>query len=361
MFLKRSKFFAKLHKLYKKARTSRNRKSYNVHVKNYYEKNKPKNFAFIKNIWSNNYLWDHFLQSLPHSIKSKYYVPADYYAFEIESKLNKEFKSFCLEKNMFEKMFSNCGVKLPVTILRCMNGIYLDRNYAIIDDIKGVCEGIREDIIIKPTVQSCCGKGIRKYLFVKNTLYYGKTREFDIEEIAKYYKGNFIIQGIVNQNSETAKFHPYSLNTIRAFSYRSVRTNETHVTIAMFRMGINGSYLDNASIDGIACGIRQNGTLMKYAFDQFGNYCACHPNTKVKFENFKVPSFNRVIKDIKRLANIIPHQRLVGWDFGIDKKRNPVLIELNIGTGTWMLQIANGRPLFGDYSQEVKDYMDFVK
>lgn len=359
----RTAFGAFMLHFYKKVRYAYQRGQYNRFVKAYYKKNKTKKFSYEKNIWSNNFFWDFFLQSLPHSVKSRYYVPADYYAFEIEAKLNRKFKSFCLEKNMFERLFSNLGVKQPETILRCMNNIYLDAHYKLVDDLERICNSIREDIIVKPTVQACCGAGIRKYSFVSDALYLcgEKAEKFNVEDINQYYKGDFVIQKIVGQNHEIARFHPYSLNTIRAFSYRSVRTNEVHVTAAMLRMGINGSFLDNASIDGIASGIEETGTLMKYAFDQFGEYHNCHPTTKAKFEGFTIPSYNKVINCVKRLANILPHQRLVGWDFGIDEDGDPVLIELNIGTGTWMLQIANGRPLFGSFSQEVKDYMDAVQ
>jgi hypothetical protein len=358
--LTREAIFKLLSKAYKKMKYSSGRKPYNAFVSKYYKKHKRDNFVFMKNIWSKNYLWDYFLQSLPHCAKSEYYVPADYYAFEIEPKLNREFTCFCSEKNMFDRIFTNSGVKLPKTILRCMNGVYLDRNYMPVDDIKSFCKHIREDIIVKPTVNTCGGKGIRKYSFEDETLYLYNERnqEFSVEEVTAYYNSNFIIQGLVNQAPEVAQFHPYSLNTVRAFSYRSVKTNKTHITTAMFRMGVDGSYLDNVSMNGIACGIRKNGYLMRYAFDQFGNYYICHPNTRIKFENCSIPAFEKVAGAIKSLADVIPHQRLIGWDFGIDKNKRPVLIEVNVGTGAWMQQVACGTPLFGNYSQEVKDYMD---
>ena len=348
-------------RLYKKVKNFRYQRGVNRYVKRYYKENKNKRIVYKKNIWSSNYLWDYFFQSLPDSIKSKYYVPGDYYALEIEPKLNKKFVSFGSEKNMFEKVFSNCKVKFPKTILRCMSNIYLNGDYELIDNIESYCNGIAEDIIVKPSVQTGCGSSIRKYLFLKNSLYYRGSHRFNIEEITRFYKGNFIIQGIVNQNPEIAKFHPCSLNTVRCFSYRSVKTNEVLVTVSTLRMGVNNSYLDTVTIGGIACCIRDNGTLMKYAFDQFGNHFSYHPNTGVKFENFNIPSFHKVIRTIKRLANSIPHSRLAGWDFGIDKDGEPVLIEVNVSTGSWLMQMPCGRPLFGDYSQEVKDYMDSIR
>jgi len=212
----RKKVLAFISEAYRKASVYKEKKGYNAFVRDYYKKYKHKKFVFKRNIWSKNYFWDYFLQSLPHSMKSEYYIPADYYAFEIEPKLNTEFNCFCLEKNMFDRIFSNSGVKLPKTILRCINGLYLDENYKRVESAKDLCSCIREDIIVKPTVQACGGKGIRKYLFADNVLhlYDKRCHEFAIDEVTACYKGNFIIQQVVNQASEVAKFHPFSLNTV---------------------------------------------------------------------------------------------------------------------------------------------------
>lgn len=358
---KRNILISIISELYKKLVHYKQRRRFNAYVMQYYKENRNKKITYMKNIWSKNFLWDFFFQSLQHCEKSKYYVPGDYYAIVLEPTLNKEFTCFGSEKNMYEKVFSNCGVIFPKTILRCMNHIYLDRNYKCIRDTERLLNCIQEEIIVKPTVGAYCGKDIRKYSFVDDTLYHAKTLKFDIDEITQFYKGNFIIQAVVNQHPKIAKFHPYSLNTVRAFSYRSVKTNVVHVPTVTFRMGVNHSYLDTVTIGGIACGLTERGKLMKYALDLWGNYYTHHPTTNVRFENFTIPSFHDVIKVISRLANVIPHQRLAGWDFGIDRDGNPVLIEVNVSSGSWHMQTITGAPLFGRFSQEVKEYMDSLR
>ena len=72
---------------------------------------------------------------------------------------------------------------------------------------------------------------------------------------------------------------------------------------------------------------------------------------------FAATPFN-LWESIVKLSNIVPYQRLIGWDFSIDETGTPVFIELNIGQGSWMYQIATGKPLFGKYSLEVKEYLD---
>jgi len=41
----------------------------------------------------------------------------------------------------------------------------------------------------------------------------------------------------------------------------------------------------------------------------------------------------------------------------ISREGETVLIEPNIGVGTWMMQVASGTPTFGEFSDEVRDYI----
>jgi len=349
------RYFSKVVKYIKDYRQKR---IFNALAINYYKKHKHKHFEFTENIWSRNILWDYFLQSLPHSIRSEYFVPGDYYACELEPKLNSKFMEFGEEKNLYEKIFSCSLIRFPYTILRCVDSVFFDGRYALVGDVYDYCKSIREDIIVKPTVHAGSGEGIRKYFYCDGVLIFDGNKQFDLEEITKKCKGNFTIQRIVDQHPEIASFHPDSLNTVRAFSYRSFVTETVHVPTVVLRMGVNHSYLDTVSYGAIACGITGSGKLMRYAFDLYGNCFLSHPTTDMRFEDFTVPAFDKIIRAIKQLANFIPHQRVAGWDFGVDKHNMPVLIEVNVTTGSWLMQIATGRPLFGKHSQEVKNYVD---
>ena len=58
---------------------------------------------------------------------------------------------------------------------------------------------------------------------------------------------------------------------------------------------------------------------------------------------------------------MVPYQRIIGWDFSVDKNGEPVLIESNYGSNIGGLQAANGKPLFGEFTDEVKDYLKNIK
>lgn len=332
-------------------------------VKKYYKENKYKGIDYSKNIWNDNVYWDFYFQSLPHSINSSYFVPYDYFVYKIEPFLNESRTNiYANDKNMYDKVFSNVGVKLPKTFFRCMNNILMDDEYDNIYDINSFFKKISEDIIIKKGRDTQGGKGIEKYTKVD-----GKFINVDngipisIDNLKNIHNGNFVVQEIIKQHPFLGKFHLYSLNTIRVQSYRSVKTNKVSILMAIIRMGVGKSYVDNVSSGGISVGLKidsnNHATLREFSFDKWGNYCKTHPDTKIKFKDSQIPNFHLIVESVEKLSNSVPYQRIIGWDFTINEFGEPVLIELNTGSGIWGLQRDNGLPLFGDFTFEIIDYL----
>lgn len=67
-------------------------------------------------------------------------------------------------------------------------------------------------------------------------------------------------------------------------------------------MGANGSVVDNASSEGLFCGIRDDGKLTKYGYNRQGKHFANHPNGIV-FENCRIPNYNACKEMVLLLAN----------------------------------------------------------
>jgi hypothetical protein len=139
------KFISKI----KKAKKKFNSRKGNIYVKKYYQKNKNNDIEFLKNIWKKNDYWDFYFQSAPNSIKSSKFVPLDYYNYKVLPNLNDPFtRIYVQDKNMFDKVFGNMGVKLPKTIFRCMNNIFMDADYNEIADIDEYITNIDQDILL---------------------------------------------------------------------------------------------------------------------------------------------------------------------------------------------------------------------
>ena len=345
-----------IRKYYRSKRTSR-------FVKKYYKQNKHKDIEYSRNIWNNNFYWDFFFQSLPHSKKSPNFVPQDFYGSKIESNLNDlDTLNNVKDKNMYDKVFGNSGVKLPKTIFRCYNHIFMDADYYTINNINDYIKNIRQDIIIKQAnYLHGGGEGVEKYIFSNNELQ-NSNNKLNIEDLKTKLKGNFIVQEVIKQHPELSKYHPSSLNTLKVYAYRSVKSNIVFAIMGSLRMGTGNTFLDNVSNGGLSVGLKIDKTsnkaiLREYGLDQWNNFFDHHPDTKVKFKDNEIPNFPLVVDSVKRLANFVPYQRLIGWDFTIDTNGEPVLIELNTGSGVWGLQATNGRPLFGDFTSEIKEYI----
>lgn len=331
----------------------------NEFVKEYYKSKRKKGFAYTKNIWSKNYYWDYFLQSLPHSVQSKFYVPRDYYAIEIEPKFNNHlFSDFINEKNYYDKLFSGFDIILPNTYIRCINNTFLNKEYLRIENPEEILDKIESDIITKSATGGS-GENILKFTKADGILVDKLGEKLELSKLSKFYNGNFLIQECIKQHNDIAKFHPGTLNTIRAITYRSLTDNEIYVISAMLRIGQGQSVVDNISAGGIAVGINieENGKFNKYAFDKYGNHWLQHPESGITFEGSCIPYFDTIVKQLKILGYFLGHSRIIGWDVSVDQNGKMILIEPNIGIGTWMSQVADGHPLFGEFSEEVYDFM----
>ena len=177
------------------------------------------------------------------------------------------------DKNIFDKLFKS-GT-MPETILRKMNSFYYDAEYKHINltnntYLQDLLQNSNKDkIVIKPTVDSCSGNGVR--LFQKKDNVWRNIGSDDIltlEYLNEKYGANFIIQECLEQSDEMSYFNPTSVNTLRLTVYRSVKNNECHIPSAIIRIGANGSLVDNAHAGGGYVGIKANGVLCNKVMNQ---------------------------------------------------------------------------------------------
>ena len=166
---------------------------------------------------------------------------------------------------------------------------------------------------------------------------------------------DFIIQNTIQQHPDLAAFNECAVNTLRivtfCFNQKSIPLS------AMLRMSTNEAKVDNFHAGGIACGIKDDGTLREVAYDVLANQITKHPKGKT-FTGFKVPSYDKCIKMVTDLSlRFVNISKLISWDIAIDDMGDPVLIEANFtGGGIDSLQLCNG-PLFGEHTQSVLDYL----
>ena len=194
-------------------------------------------------------------------------------------------------------------------------------------------------VIIKPSVDTNSGNNV-KMLDIKNGVDLLSNKS--LEQILDEYNKNYMIQEVIKQHICMQALNPSSVNTIRVNTY--IYDGEVYSTPVSMRIGRNGSIVDNAHAGGMQIGIKNDGTLRKYAFTEYGEKFEEHPDTNTVFENYKIVKVNDMINFAKKYHYRVPHMGIIAWDFTLDEEENIILIETNVTCPTlWFPQYTNGK------------------
>lgn len=288
-------------------------------------------------------------------------VPEDISSSIIQPLLNPvEYRPYYCDKNMFDKILD--PELLPKTLLRRIGERYYDAHYRdlVISEeyLDGLCSNCSQ-VFVKPTVDSSSGRGIVAFTRKAGGRLVSIDGEiFGFTFLNKYASDNsdFIVQEGLSQSKFMSQFNPTSINTLRIATYRSVKDNRTHVCAAIMRIGKLGATVDNAHAGGLFVGVNLDGTIGKYACDQYGNRYESFNGINFKEQHFCIPNFDKVIRFAEKVGDAVVHHRLLAQDICIDSDGVPHLVEFNIRAySVWLFQFTSG-PALGEYTDEIIDY-----
>lgn len=251
-------------------------------------------------------------------------------------------------KGLYSTIYKN--LPQPVILVQRINGVDYDSMMNIVN-LNSVIKdtSLQKHYIIKPTVGSCMGRGVRKIFFDKNS-------QMDIDNIICDYGDNFVIQEVVEQSAQTAVFNEGSLNTFRV-STLNINGIVSLCTI-IFRCGRNNSCVDNGGAGGLIVGVKEDGQFYEFAYDTHYNKYS-QTSGGVKFGETKIEE----VKDLVELAVnahriYLPACGFAGWDLALDMNNKPVFIEVNLGfPGIQFEQLCPATPIFKGRTQEVIEYV----
>lgn len=291
-------------------------------------------------------------------------VPDDICHNVIEPILNpRRFISTYEDKCLFDKFLKSSFINniTPFTYFRCINGVYFDVNYDRVKSLQQVIDNIPVEVdrlVIKKSIDSSSGNGI---VFIVRDCD-SKFRDIKTDEIIseeylfRNFGHNFLIQEVVKQSSFMSQFCPTSVNTIRVAVYRSLKNNKPVVINSIIRIGKDGSLVDNAHAGGLFVGLDENGKIGNYCCNQFGEKFSVFNNVDFASRSLILPDYQEIKVFAERVADAIPHHRLIAMDIMIDSNNKPILLEYNIrGFSVWLFQFTNGTG-FGHYTEEIIDY-----
>lgn len=145
---------------------------------------------------------------------------------------------------------------------------------------------------------------------------------------------NLLAEEIIVQHSKMAALHKNSVNTIRIFTYK------TKAVMAVVRMGVGNSNLDNASSGGIFAPIDMSTGIVKdgaYSFE-ISQILWQHPTSGVILLGYQIPLWKECIQLVEEASKLIPGIPLCGWDVAIVES-GPLLIEANAEPEIPLIQI----------------------
>ncbi|MBE6601956.1 MAG: hypothetical protein E7637_05560 [Ruminococcaceae bacterium] len=272
------------------------------------------------------------------------YIPNDLYYTKIDQHFNSRKLGYGFnDKNYYSKIFA--GIKQPEVIVRKINGLLFDAEYAqlTVEQAKALITAV-DEVICKPSQETGSGRGIEFF------------RAGDQDKINAFLTDpsydDYIVQKLIEQHPDIAKVHPDSVNTVRICSI--LMDDGVYILSSCLRMGTGSSRVDNVTAGGISCGIKPDGYLDKYSYTYYtGEKRETHPSSGVRYEGFSVPSYDKAVALVKRAHPLIGHFRLVSWDIAIDRDGDAMLIEANMRKGGINLHQFDNGPLFGDLTERV--------
>lgn len=270
------------------------------------------------------------------------------------------YNAYFSDKNMLDKILPK--EYLPETILRRIDGIWMDENYNPISlqDIKGILDqqNSLSSFIVKPAKDSSSGRGI--LLFSKNNEKWlsSSDNEDFFTFISKENNYDLIIQKKIEQNEFLQNFCSTAVCTFRIVAYNSPVDNEIHHIWTGLRIGAQGSIVDNNHAGGIIVGIDKTGKLNSYGTDQYGNKYTNFNNIDFNSGEIEVPDYENLITLAKTLTPMLLPNRWICFDITIDKSGHPVVVECNFrGYSGWLCQFA-GDYMFGDKTEEILKFLN---
>lgn len=297
------------------------------------------------------YVWHQYYSSYTGNFDVRY-IPELLFIPEIERRfVPKNYGEVLSDKNLLPLIIRNeNGVKTPKIIISCQNGQIRngDMEFITFDQAAELLKNAGK-VFLKPTINSNSGKGCA-VLDIQNSVDQKSGKE--LKEILKSQGKNFNIQELITNSKSLASLHPSSLNTLRITTY--IWKGDIYHFPLLVRIGRGGNNMDNAHMGGMFVGLDDYGIIKNCAFTEFQERYYIHPDTKIKFDGYKIDETPQVIETVERLHQTIPQIGMISWDATIDDKSNVIIVEINTqGQTIWLSQMANGVGAFGENTEEI--------
>jgi len=102
----------------------------------------------------------------------------------------------------------------------------------------------------------------------------------------------------------------------------------------------------------------KTGKLNSDGYDEYPVAYREHPDSKVRFDGFQLPEWEKCVVLVREMADMIPKVGYVGWDMAYSQDKGWVIVEANGGSHI-MTQLMYGegcKPEIEGYMRDMKQY-----
>lgn len=252
------------------------------------------------------------------------------------------------DKNLFAMISEKYNIPTPPIIGLLLSGEKETRHIEILKDHQKI--PLKDYLSSLPNGASLFlkeqagNKGNGAYeLEKKDDQYYLNNKCQPLSQIISEFPtdATYIMQKKLVQHADMSKIYSYALNTLRIVSV--VDGDDVVILGALLRIGANGSVVDNWAHGGIAVGVNENGTLMKYGLLKpgYGTKTDHHPDTGVIFEGYQIPFWKEIVDLVKESSRKLKCIPTIGWDIAVTED-GPIVIEGNDDYDGALLQACTG-------------------
>lgn len=199
------------------------------------------------------------------------------------------------------------------------------------------------DIVAKP-LTGTHGEGVRKC----------PAGTLDDAGLAALTKGApLLLEECVRGHAELEAFHPQSLNTIRLTCFSDGKC--VLPMWSVMRFGTGAGCVDNTHGGGLSALVDWKTGRIISDGQRSGEILAVHPDTGLKFRDFQIPCWDRVLETCRQATLHLPRTYFAGWDVAVLEDGSVELIEGNHGPDVDGVQTLLGHGIKPEILQALQE------
>ena len=251
-----------------------------------------------------------------------YFISSVNQSYQLRAKINPRSQVCSLENKALVDIYFP-EIPFPEVYVRRINNSFYDQemNRISFEEATTILQQMGS-FIIKPSLGTMCGKGVKKYVIEEGKV---ASREW-FSEVFEGATSNFIAQEVLVQHPDISRLNPTSLNCCRI---TSIYINGIYTYGAMLKIGKKGAHIDNWN-SGYLVGINSDGSVKEKGWDDKLSP-VYQTDNGIVFDSIQYPCFQDLLQSIERYhKKYFPQCGIVGWDVIIDQQNNPKVIEANL-------------------------------